>query len=273
MIFKQSIKKHTGNERSVHFVTEWVKKDLGYRYKRSWSRSLHVKDPKLKYIQSIFAVRTMMMLDDERVQISVDESNLNNKIRCNYTWLPKGRSSGIANTFWRGSAQMIWAMSISVNLMWIICSGTTNSKKFWIFLMLLKKFIEIWTQIKAENVVITMDNTVIHHSKITLKAVTALELKILLLPPYSPSLAPVEWVFGICKKKLAATRKWRLIDFEKRYGRREIAEILLQIDRTMIMRIWVKFLEEAKSIILNVLHIRKLIQNWEEKVEEIGERQ
>ena len=157
--------------------------------------------------------------------------------------------------------------------MWIICTGTTNSKKFWIFLMLLKKFIEIWTPIKAENVILTMDNAVIHHSKITLKAVTALELKILLLPPYSPSLAPVEWVFGICKKKLAATQKWKLINFGKRYGKREIAEILLQIDRTMIRRIWVKFLEGTKFIILNVLQISKLIQDWEEKVEEIEERQ
>ena len=272
MRFKQSIKKHTGNERSVYFVTEWVKKDLGYRYKRGWSRSLQVKDPKLKYIQSIFAVRTMKMLGDEKVLIRVDESNFNIKVRCNYSWLPKGRSSGIINTVWRGSAQMIWAMSSSGNLMCIICSGTTSSKKFWIFLMLLKKFIEIWTPISTENVDITMDNAVIHHSKITSKAATALELKILLLPPYSPSLAPVEWVFGICKKKMAATRKWRFIDFEKRYGRREIVEILLQIDRKMIRRIWVKFLEEAKAIILNVLHARRLMQDEEEKVWEVGER-
>ena len=71
------------------------------------------------------------MLDDERVLISVNEGNLKHKVRCNYTWLPKGRSSGITNTVWRASAQMIWTMSSSGNLMWIICSGTTtNSKKF-----------------------------------------------------------------------------------------------------------------------------------------------
>ena len=48
-----------------------------------------------------------------------------------------------------------------------------------------------------------MDNASIHSSKKTSRAIAELGLRIELLPPYSPNLAPVELVFGITKNLIA----------------------------------------------------------------------
>ena len=74
-------------------------------------------------------------------------------------------------------------------------------------------------EVRSEDVSYTLDNAPIHVSRRTKRAAEELGMKLLLLPAYSPSLAPVEWVFGMSKKILANQKQIKVINFNKSYGR------------------------------------------------------
>ena len=74
-------------------------------------------------------------------------------------------------------------------------------------------------KVDTENVMYTLDNVSIHVSLKTKKEAEMLEMKLLLLPPYSPSLAPNEWVFGVSKRRLASKKKMKIINFSKKMER------------------------------------------------------
>ena len=68
------------------------------------------------------------------------------------------------------------------------------------FLFLLAKFAEYSLQLKQEKITISMDNALINLAEKTRRTADLFNLRVDWLPPYSPNLAPVEWVFGMSKR-------------------------------------------------------------------------
>ena len=60
-----------------------------------------------------------------------------------------------------------------------------------------------------------MDNAPIHISSNIKKAANLLNMTINLLPPYSPSLAPTEWMFGMTKKLISAQKEHKTVNFSR----------------------------------------------------------
>ena len=50
-------------------------KDLGYSYKKGWSRSILSDDPKLKYAQAVFRARMLTWLNNGNLIVNIDESS------------------------------------------------------------------------------------------------------------------------------------------------------------------------------------------------------
>ena len=114
---------------------------------------------------------------------------------------------------------MIFAIFSNGEWVATISNQTTNSIKFWRFLAILECFIKLWLNQRIENKRVTMDNAVIRWCKKSEATIERLKMKVQLLPPYSPNLAPDELVFATSKRKLGLKMGSTAIDFGKNRGK------------------------------------------------------
>ena len=87
------------------------------------------------------------------------------------------------------------------------------------------------------------------------------------MPPYSPSLAPTEWVFGSTKKLLASQIKTKCVNFSKHYGKMMIVKCLKHIRKDIGVRIWQKFIQNVEYM-LNDIKVPQLINGDEPEVQD-----
>ena len=213
--FSSRIERITKKSLHLHWINRWLKKELKYVYKRGNSRPTLSSDSKLKYIQWIFGCRVLDMIAERKVIFNIDEAAYSKSINCNYSWLPRGKSCAVINTNWIGKTNVVFGLATDGNWIAIISELSTNSIRFSRYLLLLQHFANLWMAVKTEDLRITLDNAPVHVSTQTKKAAEWLGTRLILLPPYSPSLTPTEWVFGSTKKSLASQRKTKCVNFSK----------------------------------------------------------
>ena len=154
MKFRSKISELSNRVLSINSTKNYLKKWLGYVYKKESSRSILSKMPKLKFMQAIFSCRIMNFIRNGDTIINVDEATFTQKIQQHYSWLPKSKNSSIINIKWRGSLSMVFALYNDGNWIWMILKSTMTSQKFWWFLMILRDYTEevlrkTWTWLKS----------------------------------------------------------------------------------------------------------------------------
>ena len=203
-------------------------------------------------------MKILNLLSANNTIINIDEAWYNRSIKQNYSSLPTGRSERIINDRWQGRAVIIFALVSSGDWIALIGNKTTNSTLFIRFLFILKKFTEICLELVEDPIMVTLDNSSIHLTDNTKRAAEILKMKFFFLPPFSPSLAPVEWVFGMSKKILSTARSEGTINFGIKNGKLKIADSLKKIDPDIIgRRQWLKFINSMKIIIGEILRASK----------------
>ena len=227
-------------------------KDLGYSYKKGWSRSILSDDPKLKYAQAVFGARMLTWLNNGNLIVNIDESIYSRSTKFNYTWLPKNKSSPVINIKWKGNVVCLFALCSDGNWISTMSHKTTDSSGFWRFLVIMKAFLEMWTRHNIDNVIIAMDNASIHSSKKTNKGIVKLGLQVEMLPPYSPTLAPVEMVFGITKNIIAKDNSLKEWNFSQVSGRNTVIEAIKAINANSVRSIWSLFIKDAYMSMIKV---------------------
>ena len=247
----------------THWISKWLKEDFKHVYKRRSSRTALSRNPKLKYMQWIFSKKVMNYIDNKKLIFNIDESTFSRSIKCNYSWLPCGKSNAIVNSNRTGRANVTFCLSTDGNWFSLISDKTTDFLKFWRYLLFLKEFINLWMKVDTRDVIYTLYNAPVHVSLKTKKFAEQLDMKLLLLSPYSPSLAPTECVFGASKKKM------KIINFSKSSGKMEIAEWLKMIDKNSRISIWMQFFKSVYHIFRSI-EVPLLLSNMEsEKYEEV----
>ena len=257
MKFKAKVKKVSGRVPSNRVIRNYFKTELSYSYKRGSSRQLWSTDPKLKYLQAIFSWRILQQISDNKWIINIDESSSSRSIKANYSLLPKGKRKPIINSVWRWRANMIFGLWTDGNWIGVLSSTTTKSIDFCRFLLITQMFIALCLSQKIGDVTITLDNARIHLTWKAQRVAHMLGLKVIWLPPYSPSLAPVKWVFVMSKKKLVSLRDHAIINFSKNYGKIAIVDTLSSMNRAVGRRIWLKSIEESKECTQRILEYIK----------------
>ena len=92
-----------------------------------------------------------------------------------------------------------------------------------------------------------------------------------LLPPYCPHLAPVEMVFAIVKKEISLRYSGIRRNFSFSDGKNAIVEAMIKIDLEVGLKLWKRFIKEAKSWIWEANIERTLnLQNFKEEAEDQG---
>ena len=223
---------------------------MRYSYIRGSSRLTWAKTTILKYSQSIFSSRMLRFLYNGGLWINVEESSFSRSIKTNYAWLPKGWSSAILNSNCTGRASLIFGLWSNGHWVGAIVNDSTNTEKFWLYLMMLHHFIEKWLYVNPWTVKVWLDNASIHLSKKWKLAAYVLRLELNGLPQYSPNLAPVELAFGFIKQKIRRRKDCKYINFSKQGGVDSICEALNHMNTQIGKSLCRKFVIEAKNAIL-----------------------
>ena len=167
MKFCRRINQLDNGEIKTHWISRFLKKEIGYWYKRGSSRSHLSMDKKFKYEQNIWAWQILQDLHSNITYINVDESSFTKSTKTWYSWNPKGQDSPIINTWGTGIAVMLFTLLSSGDWVSYISNNTTDSEQFWNFILIVNKFIELWTHIRITQTRILLDNASIHLSKFT----------------------------------------------------------------------------------------------------------
>ena len=132
-----------------------------------------------------------------------------------------------------------------------ILTETTNSKIFIQFLKQLVNNLKLNEKVKGTEILIVMDNSQVHQSKIVIKDLQLWGVKYLFLPSYSPELAPVELFFGILKQRILRT-KTKTLNLQKESGIKEIARELKKISAEIVQKLWKHTHEKYKLLIQSI---------------------
>ena len=229
--FKESIKQKFEVERSWTSIKRYIKQELRFSYKKDSSRPIAWNFQEHIYLQFIFSWRMLREIRDEALLVNVDESSYNRSIKRNYSWLPEGSSNPIINDRWFGRTSIIFGLVSNGEWLWINVDETTKSSDYWLFIMLLKKFLD---SLKLNNwgaFKLLVDNASIHISKESRRTWAYNGFEINTIPAYSPNLAPVELVFASIKwfiKGLSALGK---IDFQNRSGKVTVMNSFAKLEK------------------------------------------
>ena len=248
-----------------------MQNELGYSYKRGASRSFLSKNPKLVYMQAVFAARMLSWINNSKVIINVDESSYTKSTKIDYSWLPRGKSYPIINTHWKASLNWIFAITTQGQWIALLNNNTIKSNEFWRFLFILKKFMEECTDISINDVIITLDNAPIHCSIKTKAWAAKLRFSLEWLPPYTPNFASVETVFGMTKTMIARKKNTKCLDFSRSTGANWLKDSLFILTDIKVKSLWTDFINEAKLSIFTALDQAKkhdILKRTNDKQEE-----
>ena len=145
---------------------------------------------------------------------------------------------------------MIFSIFSDGDWIWVLKKGTVNSEDFIKFLLVLEAYLSKWKFIDIRSTWVTLDNATIHISRKTKFAAYHLNYKLNFLPPYSPTLAPVELIFGVLKRKIAHKRRSKSIDFGKKSGEETIIDAIKTMPHRLGIKLWIRFINEAKRWVI-----------------------
>jgi len=127
-----------------------------------------------------------------------DESGVRSDYHTGHTWAPKGETPVITATGSRYSVNMISAVSAQGQLRFMLTKGTVTATVFREFL----KRLMVGTD---KPVFVVVDGHPTHKAKLVKKYIESLngQLKLFILPPYSPQLNPDETVWAHVKREIS----------------------------------------------------------------------
>ena len=267
-MIKQEIKEKTSIEYSSSVLSNFIKHELCYSYKRGWSRPQKYKTEEMKTSKALFWTELINMMDTQHTIISIDESSLDRHTRKDYSWLPIGCSSSILNQDYRGKASLVIGMLNKGSWFAYVKTGTMNSTDFWVFMKLTDKAFSIKRRNNAEQLVAIIDNAPTHCSKFTKKTIQDLNIEVKFFPPYCPEVAPVEQIFRAVKSKFKSMfPSWR-INFESEVGVKKILKWVDLLQFSSWLKPWLSVSKECRRTIVGLC--KRIKQNVQEEERFVG---
>ena len=200
------ILKHLKQENNIDcpykLIRKIVKDNVKLSYKRSLSRPIIANIKRVKILRCLFSIQISQEIKSDVLIINWDEWSINRHTKLNFSWSKVGLNKEVKNSSFVGSTSMI--MAILSNGCWfsMLTNDKTNSKIFIHFIIKLNKWLESNNMFEYKYIHLHLDNCPYHKSMETIDYFRRTSMKIFFLPPYSPSLAPIEMVFGWIKYML-----------------------------------------------------------------------
>ena len=97
-----------------------------------------------------------------------------------------------------------------------------------------------------KKVIISLDNWSFHESKATKNNLSLFDATFMYIPPYSPTLTPVELIFGFLKKKFAEQNKQSKVKLNSKEADLKLFKVQKLIDGELLKLKFRKFYQELK---------------------------
>ena len=133
----------------------------------------------------------------------------------------------------------------------MIWSDTVNALIYFQFLYALRYALESLKFQKLSDVVIICDNAPTHKLSITKANIEWMEIRTEFLPPYSPTLAPVELMFNLIKTKMRSIWADNSCDFSKESGSLFLLEALDTVNKQQLHILWRVVVNVCKNHTIN----------------------
>ena len=146
---------------------------------------------------------------------------------------------------------MISAFCSNGEFLCYLNQNTTNSDVFCDFIKLLKYTFSKLNIDATSQAVIILDNAPYYQSSQTIEFLRYHKICAEFLPPYCPSLAPVETLFKFIKSGVRRLTKDESINFKKQTGVEIIKQSCTQISKKARQKAWLSFIKEGRNCIWN----------------------
>ena len=174
----------------------------------------------------------------------------NKDIKMEYSWLPKGITSSVVNQIHSSTKSMLTSFCSGGEYIWVLINKNVFTQVFEKFLCFLKYFLQMRELQLNNKSTIILDNAPYHWSKISYERIKKLNLNVMLLPPYSPVLAPVEIFFKLLKSKIRSSKSSIGVNFSNESGTRLIFSGCDNLKIVSRRKVWIDFIRTAIELII-----------------------
>ena len=185
----KDIKHYLLTERDIEVkitnISSFIKNKLHLSYKKCSSRPSQKDIARLTAQGKIYAMEFSNIIDNTKVLVNIDEVIFSKSTKINYSWIKKGRSKFWNNISFSGSLSLIWA--ITSNGDWFASNLINHhySKTFVEYISQLMKWLTEDLKIVENRIVMILDNSPVHKSKVSLERLNELGWWIWFLSAYS----------------------------------------------------------------------------------------
>lgn len=140
-------------------------------------------------------------------------------------------------------------MAILSNGTWLcfMVASSINSSTFCYFIDKLFGWLKANLNFGFRERVITLDNCPSHRGQKTISKLRGSDCNICFLPPYSPSLAPIEMCFGILKQRVKKQNRHGAVKLNQHEGPNSVFTALRKINENTVVGLFQKFYRELRK--------------------------
>ena len=232
-------------------IRSFLKKDLRLSYKKGCPRPANIQSNKISLLRILYSIRFSRVIRSEFLLINIDESTFSNSVWNYKSWLKKGVNCEILSERFKGSASLVLAITSEGDYFGAFLKSRLNSRSFIDFLSRLDDWIQNYLMKDDRNIVLILDNWSIHRSKETRIKMKQSRKKIWFIPPYSPSLAPVELAFAQLKRYVKTQHWIKSLSWNSTNGQALIEKGLALMKNSDIVGFWKHTTSVMNSYITN----------------------
>lgn len=237
-------------ELSYTSIIHYLKEELHMTFRRVSSRPVLENQDYIELLKIVFCIEFSNIWQPDQVYVNIDEVTFSKSTRINYSWALKNTSNNSANISFKGSLNLIGAITSRGDWFFSTLNKINNSKTFTEYVTHLYRWLTEDLEIEPHRLVIILDNSPVHTSNKSLVWLNNLGCKVIFLSPYSPEFAPIERFFNVLKKRWATHTKGQVIDLKQSKGTQTIKECLSTITPGEVVSFWKTALKEVNNILI-----------------------
>ena len=230
-----------------------MKGKLWLNYKRVNSRPWNINFDKLLLTRILFSISVSKFIDNSNLLINIDETSLIKGTKTNYSWTPVGKNGETLNSKFTNSMNIVLAICSNGGWIKILSNDTLNEQRFIIYLQNLKNWLDENNNFGFKKIWILLVNLAVHRTSSIADFWLKCNLILFYIPPYSPTLAPVELAFGILKRKSTLNKEDKSINLYNYEGYIHVVKRMKELNAEVIRNCYSHFYKELKDNISKIL--------------------
>ena len=219
-------------------IRRYFKTVMKLSYKKGCKRRIDIDQNRLSYVRLLYSIRMAKHINEDILMVNIDKTSLNREVLNQRSWLKVGANCELFNQKFKDSLSLVSATTSNGDIIAAPINHKLNSVTFIEFLKTINCWIDEVLEERHLKIFILLDNCSIHRSKLVLDYMKTTDRVYLFLPQYTPTLTPIELLFGKLKKLLSESKVNALTSWKSKNGTRIIGDAIQKISNIEVIREW-----------------------------------